>query len=139
MPFRSCFILLVFWFSKTFQIQNSSHPKKVIRYRLDQTPRTHIGAMEFRKVNMIPIELRVNQLKLHHMFKIINNQAPNYLQISLLREQHNLNTRHRQNAVIVHSVRHTGANSFVCTASTLWNSIPANVHCTNAKYEFRKV
>ena len=87
---------------------------------------------------MIPIEVRVNQLKLNHMFKIIDNQAPKYLQISLLREQHNLNTRYSQNAVIVPHVKHSGASSFVYTASTLWNSLPPNLQCTNTKYEFKK-
>ena len=88
---------------------------------------------------MILIEVRVNQLKLNHMFKIINNQAPKYLQISLLREQDNLNTRYNsQNAVIVLHVKHSGASSFVYTASTLWNSLPPNLQCTNAKYEFKK-
>jgi len=42
---------------------------KVIRYVLNLTPMTHIGANEFRKVNMIPVEIRVNQLKLNQMFK----------------------------------------------------------------------
>ena len=51
---------------------------------------------------MIPIELRVNQLKLNHMFKIINNQAPKYHQISLLREQHNLNTRYKKYSGLDH-------------------------------------
>ena len=73
--------------------------------------------MEFKKVDMIPIELRVNQLKLNHMFKIINNQAPKYIQISILREQHNLNTRYSQNAEIVPHVKHSGANSCVYTVS----------------------
>ena len=129
------------WYSgltKYFKSKIQITQNKVIRYLLNQTPRTHIGAMEFRKVNMIPIEVRVNQLKLNHMFKIINNQAPKYLQISLLREQHNLNTRYSQNAVIVPHVKNSGASSFVYTASTLWNSLPPNLQCTNTKYEFKK-
>lgn len=111
---------------------------KVIRYLLNLTPRTHIGANEFRKVNMIPVEIRVNQLKLNHMFKIINNQAPNYLQISMLRDQHNLNTRFSQHAVMVPHVKHSGAASFVYTASTLWNSLPPNLQSTQSKYNFKK-
>ena len=72
------------------------------------------------------------------MFKFINNQAPKYLQISLLREQHNLNTRYSQNDVIVPHVKYFGASAFVYNASTLWNSLPPNLQCTNAKYEFKK-
>jgi len=60
---------------------------------------THIGANEFGKVDVIPVEVRVNQLKLN-VFEILNHQVPNDLRISTLRDQHNLSTRFSQHAVI---------------------------------------
>ena len=56
------------------------------------------------------------------MIKIVNDQAPTYLHISMLRDQHNRNTRFSQHTVIVPHVKHSGADSFVYTASKLWKS-----------------
>ena len=38
--------------------------------------RAHIGTMELIDINWLPIDLRVEQLELNHMFIIVNNQAP---------------------------------------------------------------
>jgi len=58
------------------------------------------------------------------MLKIINNQAPNHLQTSMVRDQHGLNNRFSQYAIIVPHVEHSRTNSVVCIASKLWNSVP---------------
>ena len=129
------------WYSGLTQKHKSKlqvTQNKVIRYLLNLGPRTHLGPNEFNKVNMVPVELRVEQLKLNHMFKIINHQAPNYLDIALMRDQHSLRTRTHQHAVVIPHIKHTGASSFVYTASKLWNSLPSNIQACQSKSEFKK-
>ena len=55
----------------------------------------------------------------------------------MLRDQRNLNTRLSQHAVMVPRVKHSGADSFVYTASKQWNSLPPNLQSTQSKYDFK--
>ena len=52
---------------------------KIIRYVLNLSPFTHIGLDEFKIVKMLPVEYRVQQLKLNHMYDIVNGVAPDYM------------------------------------------------------------
>ena len=52
---------------------------KVIRFILGLPSRSHIGPTEFSGASMLPVPLRVDQLKLNHMYNIINGIAPSYL------------------------------------------------------------
>ena len=45
---------------------------KVIRFILDLPARSHVGYDEFSKANMFPVDLRVDQLKMNHLFNIIH-------------------------------------------------------------------
>ena len=58
------------------------------------TPWTHIGANEFRLVNMLPVKLCAKQLKLNQVHNILNGTAPIYLNTAfkLTTSQHNINT-----------------------------------------------
>jgi hypothetical protein len=74
---------------------------RVVRYLLDLPPRTHIGVNQFRSVGMVPVEYRVNQLKLNHVFNVVNNKTPNLFSISLIRNQHVRSTRNSEFAVVI--------------------------------------
>ena len=50
----------------------------VIRYLLNAPTRTHIGRDAFKRVGLLPVHVRVEQLKLNHMFNVINGSAPKY-------------------------------------------------------------
>ena len=52
---------------------------KVIRFILGLPSRSHIGPTELSGANMLTVPLRVDQLKLNHMYSIINGIAPSYL------------------------------------------------------------
>ena len=54
-------------------------PTKIIPCVLNARWRFHVGANEFKHVGLLPIEYRVEQLMLGHMFNIINGNAPTYL------------------------------------------------------------
>ena len=57
---------------------------KVIRFILGLPSRSHIGLTEFFGASMLPVPLRVDQLKLNHMRNIINGIAPSYLKNEIL-------------------------------------------------------
>lgn len=46
-----------------------------VRYILKVPPRTHVGAQEFKQVGLLPVALRVNQLKINHMYDITNGMV----------------------------------------------------------------
>ena len=50
-----------------------------IIYILNLSPITHIGLDEFKIVKMLPVEYRVQQLKLNHIHDIVNGIAPDYM------------------------------------------------------------
>ena len=52
---------------------------KVIRFILGLPSRSHIGVTEFSSACMLPVPLRVDQLKLNHMYNIVNGISPHYL------------------------------------------------------------
>ena len=78
---------------------------KVVRYLLNLTPRTHVGVNEFKAVKMLPVNYRVDQLKLNLMFNINHGMAPSYLFSSHVRDQHSIGTRSREYDVVVPRVR----------------------------------
>ena len=47
---------------------------------LNGPTKTHIGYEQFKQVDLLLVENRVEQLKLGHMYSIINKSAPDYLQ-----------------------------------------------------------
>ena len=53
---------------------------KIIRNVLNLSTRSHIGANEFQEVNWLPINYRVFQIIVNHMFRILNGKSPIYLQ-----------------------------------------------------------
>ena len=53
---------------------------KCIRFILGLQPRAHVGAFEFQECGMLPVNFRVSQLRLNHMFNIFHGVAPSYLQ-----------------------------------------------------------
>ena len=56
---------------------------KIVRFFLNAPPRFHVGANEFKTVGLLPVEYRVQQLKLGYMFNIINLKAPEYLRTNV--------------------------------------------------------
>ena len=67
---------------------------------LNAPARFHVGANEFKTVNLLPLDYRVEQLKLGHVFNIINVQAPEYLRINVEMVHHRYPTRASNLAVL---------------------------------------
>ena len=86
------------WFSglsKTIKNKLQITQNKLIRYILKMDARSHIDANSFIELNWLPVESRVNQMKLNIMYKIINSEAPEYLtnDFDFAGTSHNYTTR----------------------------------------------
>ena len=85
---------MVFWTDQELKARLQCTQNNIIRYLLKATHWTHIGANEFRLVNMLPVELRAKQLKLNQVHNILSCTAPVYLNTAFkLTSKHNINTR----------------------------------------------
>ena len=67
---------------------------------------------------MLPVEYRVTQLKLNHMFNIVHGSAPEYLKnsVNITREPAH-NTRSGRFACYIPNVKSFGIKSFFFTGS----------------------
>ena len=115
---------------------------KLIRFILNLHPRSHIGKEHFNKLSWLPVESRVNQISLCHVFKISSNVAPSYLcdGFTPANNVHSKATRFRvrvqsnpadtgQNMIdckryTIPRVKGSGQKSFAYHGCTLWNSLP---------------
>ena len=112
---------------------------KAVRYLLNLPPRTHISREDFKMAGMLPVHLRVEQLKLSHMYNIIHSTAPSYLntQIVMVHSQHHHNTRASVNSCSVPKVNSVAQSSFFYTGIALWNELPPSVRLINRKEAYK--
>ena len=86
---------------------------KVIRFILGLPSRSHIGVTEFSSACMLPVPLRVDQLKLNHMYNIVNGISPHYLRGEVsMAGNHGHNTRSGNRACFVPRVNSFAIKSF---------------------------
>ena len=113
---------------------------KIIRFILDLGPRTHIGSTEFSMVNMLPVSDRVRQLKLNHVFRIMNNQCPEYLKENFTRikdTQLGLCTRASLNNLFLPRVKNQASHSFYFSAIKEWNALPTKIKDITSEVTFK--
>ena len=98
---------------------------KVIRFILGLPSRSHIGVTDFSSACMLPVPLRVAQLKLNHMYNIVNGISPHYLRVEVsMAGNHGHNTRSGNRACFVPRMNSFAIKSFFYTGGKLWNSLP---------------
>ena len=108
---------------------------KVIRFMLNLPPRSHIGAEEFEMVGLLPVEKRVGQLKLSHVYNIFHSNAPVYMKSNF----HISNSRTR-NSVYNFNITRVGSfskDSFYYTGAKLWNDLPLSVRSSQTRNGFK--
>ena len=81
---------------------------------------------------MLPVNYRVDQLKLHLMFNINHRMAPFCPRV---RDQHSIGTRSREYDVVVPGVQGPGLSMF---ASTARNALPDNIQSIDTPGSFRR-
>ena len=92
------------------------------------------------KVGLLPVHLRVDQLKLSQMFNIIHGSAPSSLSthITMVHTQHHRNTRAIVNSCSVPKVNSVVQSSFFYTGISLLNDLPRSVRAANTKSAFKR-
>ena len=113
---------------------------KVIRNVLNLSPRSHIGAEEFQKVNWLPINYRVFHIIVNHMFRILNGKSPKYLQEGVIKSSKIHTHSTRSGALALHKphMGTHGQKTFLYNGIKLWNSLPNSVQSQQCKDIFKK-
>ena len=85
-------------------------------------------------MNMLPVELRVKQLKLNLVYNVINDKAPKYMSnlINVACKQHGINTRSS-----VPYVKSFGQTSFYYTGIHAWNELPFSIQSVQNMRQFK--
>ena len=110
---------------------------KIIRFMLNAPLRFHVGANEFKHVGLLPIEYRVEQLMLGHMFNIINGNAPAYLISGINMNQHRYSTRARELSCVIPRVNSSGLTSYMYQGVCHWNNLPLEIKQCPSKDTFK--
>ena len=111
---------------------------KVIRFMLNLPPRAHIGAEQFQMVGMLPVEYRVEQLQVNHMFNIQHGHALEYLKAQFQTSLASHNTRNSIASFYVPRVNGFGKNSFKFTGVKNWNRLPIEIKSIVSKNIFKQ-
>jgi len=127
--------LTQFWKNKLQVTQN-----KLIRFVLNLDSRTHISPEHYTSLQWLPVDKRVEQIMLSHVFKIKNGLSPDYLSNQFIPQNsvHSHNTRlSNKGAFSVPHVKGNGKKSFSYLGCTLWNKLPSFITQMTALSSFK--
>ncbi len=97
---------------------------KMVRFILDLGPKTHISTKHMSDLNILKIPGRVKQLRLNKTNKIYYNQAPTYLQKTLIKKSdRGHSTRGSHGNFVVPNVKGAEGNMFYFDAIRDWNKL----------------
>jgi len=100
---------------------------KLIMFILDLNLRANVGHQHFQSLNLLPVNKRVEQIILCHMFKIKHKLAPAYMDYHLVLPDTVHSTRLSQRGgFIMPTVKCSGSKSSFIGAK-LWNTLPTNI------------
>ncbi len=113
---------------------------KMVRFINNMSYREHIGPSEINNIGWLTVENRIEQLKLNHVHKIINEKAPPYMLNNFKRtnQLHCHRTRNSAFSFIVPRVNSNAYNSFYYTSIKSWNSLPAKLQSMTCYNSFKK-
>ena len=128
------------WYSgltKKYKNRLQTTQNKIVRFLLNAPPRNHIGYSELSQINMLPVDLRVKQLKLNQIHNIVHGKAPMYLQSSFSLNTSRHNTRSGPLSLSIPSVKSFGLSSFNYTGAVAWNDLPGDIKSVRTKPMFK--
>ena len=99
--------------------------------------RFHVGANEFKHVGLLPIEYRVEQLMLGHIFNISNGNAPTYIISGINMNQHRYSTRARELSCVIPRIKSYRLTSFLYQGVCHWNKLPLEIKQFLSKDTFK--
>ena len=87
---------------------------KVVRFKLNMGPRTHIGQRELDRVGLLSVKDRVIQMKMSYVYKIFHGTAPDYLNAHFTRitSVHSYSTRGSPYNFIVPEIKGQASHTF---------------------------
>ena len=90
-------------------------------------------------MNMLPVELRVKQLKLNLVYNVINDKAPKYMSnlINVACKQHGINTRSSVISLRGPYVKSFGQTSFYYTGIHAWNELTFSIQSVQNMRQFK--
>ena len=105
---------------------------KTIRFALDLSPRTHLDITHFLKMQLLPVDVRVEQFNLNIMHRIVHGGASCYLTESFgkVSQVHDVETRHRTLSVSLPSTGRNGSKAFKLNGIKSWNKLPLKIKKT---------
>ncbi len=132
------------WYtSLTVKLKNKLQvcQNKMVRFILSMDARSHVGAHEITRINWVDVESRVKFLKLNHMFKILHNKAPKYMQKDFenCQKSHRYNTRSSQLSYDVPQFKSTGQTTFMYSGIKIWNDIPPFIQNASTINNYKKL
>ena len=92
----------------------------------------------FYSLGWLPIEQRVEQLKLNHVYRVLGGTAPTYLSGRLTLNNHSHITRSSQSSLVIPHHGTYGKSAFCITGAKLWNSLPASINNSPYLVNFKK-
>ncbi len=113
------------WLDKLQKSQN-----KLIRLVSGFSRFTHVEVSHFKCLDWLPIESRLEYIKLKMVHKIINNRAPCYFNVLLSRVNEQHCYRSRQSLMDITLCRFKtmyGRRSFRYSGALLWNKLPLDI------------
>ena len=86
---------------------------------------------------MLPVDLRVKQLKLNQTHNIVHGKAPMYLQSSCTLNTSHHNTRSGPLSPSIPSVKSCALSYFNYTGAVAWNDLPGDIKYVRTKPMFK--
>ena len=103
---------------------------KCIRFCLGMGNRDHIGSIEFKKINWLPVQTRFEQCINVHVYKYINNESPVYMnEIFNIAEQPRIYTRANSGLNLIKPSRNklSGRRAISYIGPRVWNPLPEDI------------
>ena len=122
--------------------------KRRAKCRVDRTRSSDFGEMLYRDsksmlMNLRPLVysqlIRVEQLKLGHMFNIINVKAPEYLRTNVQMLHHRYIKRASKLACVIPRVKGSGQTSFLYASICHLDNLPTELKQCQSKTSLKKV
>ena len=129
------------WYSglqKTMKHKHQILQNKTIA--LDSSPRTHLDITHFLEMQWLPVDVRVEQLNLNIMHRIVHGGAPCFLTESfgMVSQVHDVETRHRTLSVSLPSTGRNGSKAFKFNGIKSWNKLPLKIKKLNSLASFKQ-